>query len=171
MTMKKKSKRQQKRKSAGRSLRTSSNCISRAVPDVDTKISPNLTWVFPFLKKAKQKMPSLVLPRYIRSHRPSTTRVMRVLGNAYYDSRIIVVATHTQLTTLDKSGRLRINRLVRLPKSKILDTLAHEIAHLVYNDHGYEHEAFTKVIFRTFGIKEKCPHCKGAGKIDLESKP
>jgi predicted metal-dependent hydrolase len=116
-------------------------------------------------------MPNLVLPSRIRSFRPSRSRIMRVMGNAYFDNRTVVVATHTQQTYLNKKGRLRVKKVIRLPKPQILDTLAHEVAHFQYPDHGYEHEEFTRAIFKTFGLKEKCPYCKGLGKIQLEGKP
>lgn len=136
-----------------------------------TQFSPQLSWVFPYLRKAKEKMPNLVLPSRIRCFKPSRSRIMRVLGNAYFAGRIVVVATHTQQTYLNKKGQLRVKKVVRLPKAQVLDTLAHEIAHFQYPDHGYEHEEFTRAIFKTFGLKEKCPYCKGTGKIQLEGKP
>lgn len=145
-------------------------CVSRMVPEVQAQISPNLAWVYPYLKKAKQKMPNLILPKYVRSYKPATNRIMRVLGNAYYESRVIVIATHDQVTSLSKRGKLRVNKLVRIPKTKLLETLAHEVAHLKYEEHGYEHEEYTRVIFKTFGIKEKCPTCRGSGKIDIDCK-
>ena len=159
-----------KKKVGARALAKTAHA-SRYLTGVTVKVSPNLHWVFPFLRKAQQKMPNLRLPKYIRSYRPSHTRVMRVLGNAYFQSKVVVLATHTQTTYLDKKGRLKIGKVVRLPKSKILDTLAHEIAHLKYDDHGYEHDEYTRIIFKTFGLKERCPHCRGSGKIDTEPKP
>lgn len=135
-----------------------------------TKISPQLTWVYPYLLQAKFKMPNLVLPNRIRSHRPSMTRIMRVMGNAYVESKTIVIATHNQITYLDKKGDLKIKKLVQLSKAEMLDTLAHEVAHLTYPRHGYEHESFTRAIFRTFNLKEKCPHCRGTGKVPMDVK-
>jgi hypothetical protein len=127
--------------------------------------------MYPFLRKAKQKMPNLVLPRKIRSSRPTKSKIMRVLGNAYFGNRTVVIATHTQVTYLNRRGHLRVKKIVRLPKTRILDTLAHEIAHFHYSDHGYEHEEFTRSIFKTFGLKERCPYCKGTGKVQMEGKP
>lgn len=143
----------------------------RAELGIRTKISPKLGWMFPYLKKAKSKMPSLVLPRQIRPYKPIKSKIMRVLGNVYFANKMIVIATHTQQTYLNKKGKLRVKKVIRLPKSKMLDTLAHELAHFRYQDHGYEHEEYTRIIFRTFDLKEKCPHCKGSGKVDLEPKP
>lgn len=136
-----------------------------------TQFSPQLVWLHPYLRKALEKMPNLNLPSRVRSFKPSRSRIMRVLGNAYFATKIVVIATHTQQTYLTKMGHLRVRKVVRLPKAQILDTLAHEIAHFHYPDHGYEHEEFTRAIFKTFGLKEKCPHCKGTGKVQLEGKP
>jgi len=144
---------------------------SKAELVIRTKFSPHLAWTYPFLRKAKMKMPTLVLPNRIRSFRPTKTKIMRVLGNAYFADRTVVIATHTQLTYLNRKGQLKVKSIVRLPKNRILDTLAHEIAHFQYADHGYEHEEFTRSIFKTFGLKERCPHCKGTGKVQLEGKP
>lgn len=144
---------------------------SKAELVIKTKFSPHLVWMYPFVRKAKLKMPTLVLPNRIRSFRPTRTKIMRVMGNAYFADRTVVIATHTQLTYLNRKGQLKVKSIVRLPKAKILDTLAHEIAHFQYADHGYEHEEFTRSIFKTFGLKERCPHCKGTGKVQLEGKP
>lgn len=144
---------------------------SKAVAALKTQISPNLVWIYPYLRKAKQRMPNLSIPRRIRSTKPTKSRIMRILGNAYFGNRTVVISTHNQVTYLDRRGKLRVKRIVRLPKSQILDTLAHELAHFQYPDHGYEHEEFTRSIFRTFELKEKCPYCKGSGKRQLESKP
>ena len=137
---------------------------------IKTKFSPELTWLYTYLHKAKGKMPNLVLPNRIRSTKPSRTRIMRVLGNAYFANRMVVIATHNQVTYLNRRGELRVRKIVRLSKAHILDTLAHEIAHFHYPDHGYEHEEFTRAIFKTFGLKEKCPYCKGTGKVQMEGK-
>jgi hypothetical protein len=135
---------------------------------IKTKISPTLAWMYPYLRKAKLKMPNLLLPIRLRSFRPSTSRIMRVMGNVYLPPRTVVIATHTQNTYMNRRGMLKVKQVSRLPKAKILDTLAHEMAHLHYPDHGYEHEQFTRAIFKTFDLKEKCPHCKGTGKVQME---
>jgi excinuclease UvrABC ATPase subunit len=135
---------------------------------IKTKISPNLAWIYPYLRRAKLKMPNLVLPDRIRSTKPSKARIMRVMGNAYVHNKTIVIATHNQLTYMNKKGELKVRRITRMPKAKMLDTLAHEMAHLHYPKHGYEHEEFTRAIFKTFDLTEKCPQCKGSGKIPME---
>src|SRR5262249_33026520 len=128
-----------------------------------TQFSPNLTWMYAYLRRAKLKMPTLILPQKIRSFKPTRKKIMRVLGNAYFGNRTVVIATHTQVTYLNRKGDQKVKKIVRLPKARILDTLAHEIAHFHYEDHGYEHEEFTRSIFKTFGLKERCPYCKGTG--------
>ena len=154
--------------SSGKSKIRSPKPKSKPELVIKTKISPNLAWMYPYLRKAKLKMPTLSLPFRIRSYRPSTTRVMRVMGNAYVHNKTIVIATHNQSTYMNRYGELKIRKVVRLPKAKMLDTLAHEMAHLHYPTHGYEHEEFTRAIFKTFDLKEKCPHCKGSGKVQME---
>ena len=173
MTLAQHTKKRTKPGSSKRKATATKSIVKRSKPElvIRTEFSPTLTWMYPYLKKAKQKMPNLVLPKRIRSFKPSNSRIMRVMGNAYFANRTVVIATHTQHTYLSRRGELKISKVVRLPQSQILDTLAHEIAHFHYPDHGYEHEEFTRAIFKTFGLKEKCPHCKGSGKIQLEAKP
>lgn len=138
---------------------------------VKVKISPRLQWVLPYLKKAKAMMPSLILPTQIRSFKPTKNRIMRVLGNVYFETKIIVLATHTQQLYKTTRGNLKVKKIVAIPRTEILDTLAHELAHMIYPDHNYEHEEYTKTIFRTFGLTQKCPTCRGSGKVAVESKP
>lgn len=135
------------------------------------KVSPRLQWIGPYLKKAKAKMPGLILPTQIRSFKPTRKRIMRVLGNVYFESRVIVLFTHTQLTYKNKQGKTRVKKIVALPRPEILDTLAHELAHMKYPEHNYEHDEYTRTIFRTFDITQKCPTCKGSGRVPMESHP
>ena len=134
------------------------------------KTSPRLQWVLPYLKRAKARMPSLILPTQIRSFKPTKRKTMRVLGNIYFETKIIVLATHTQQTHSARGGRAK-KKIIALPKNEILDTLAHELAHMKYPDHDYEHEEYTGTIYKTFGLTQKCPRCKGTGRVSLASKP
>lgn len=134
------------------------------------KTSPRLHWVLPYLKRAKAKMPGLILPTQIRSFKPTKRKTMRVLGNIYFETRIIVLATHTQQTHAVRGGRAK-KKIISLPKNEILDTLAHELAHMKYPEHDYEHEEYTSTIYKTFGLTQKCPRCKGTGRVSLTSKP
>ncbi len=138
---------------------------------IRARISPKLSWMHPYLIKAKRKMPSLDLPKQLRPFKPTRKKIMRVFGNVYFEKKVISIATHTQVTYVNAKGQLRVKRIIRLPKARMLDTLAHELAHLRYPDHNYEHEEYTRMIFKTFDLKEKCPTCKGSGKIELECKP
>jgi hypothetical protein len=144
---------------------------SKPALEIRFRISPTLAWMHSYLKKAKTKMPSLLLPKQIRPFKPTKKKIMRVFGNIYFDKKLIVIATHTQVTYINKKGKLKVRRIIRLPKARMLDTLAHELAHLRYPDHNYEHDEYTRMIFKTFDLKEKCPTCKGSGKIELEAKP
>ncbi|MBI2340978.1 MAG: hypothetical protein HYU99_11540 [Deltaproteobacteria bacterium] len=138
---------------------------------IRVKVSPRLQWAIPYLKKAKARMPSLILPTQIRSFMPVRRKIMRVLGNVYFETRIIVLATHTQQTTTTKRGRIRVKKIVAIPRAEILDTLAHELAHMRYPEHNYEHDEYTRTIFKTFDMTQKCPTCKGTGRVQMESKP
>jgi len=135
------------------------------------KVSPRLQWVLPYIRKAKAKMTSLIMPTQVRSFKPTKTRIMRVLGNVYFETRIIVLATHTQQTYKTSRGKLKVKKIIAIPRTEILDTLAHEFAHMRYPDHNYEHEEYTRSIYKTFGLTQKCPHCKGSGRKPMESKP
>lgn len=168
----------QKAKVSYRSKRKSRKAVSTVVAkptmsetDLRVKISPRLQWVLPYLKKAKIKMPGLVVPSQIRSFKPTKSRIMRVYGNVYFETRIIVLATHTQQLYRNAKNELKVSKIISIPRHEILDTLAHELAHLHYPDHGYEHEEYTKVIFKTFGVTTKCTTCKGSGRVPMESKP
>lgn len=112
----------------------------------------------------------MLLPSQIRSFKPTKNRIMRVYGNTYFETRIIVLATHTQITEKNNRGKQRVKKIIALPRNEILDTLAHELAHLSYPEHNYEHEEYTRTIFKTFGLTQKCPTCRGCGKINLELK-
>lgn len=154
--------------SGKRSKKRSQKPRSKPELVIKTKISPILAWIYPYLHLAKRKMPNLPLPYRIRSYRPNPSRIMRVMGNAYVHNKTLIIATHTQKTYMNRYGELRVKRIIRLAKAKMLDTLAHELAHLQYPTHGYEHEQFTRAIFKTFDLKEKCPYCKGTGKVQME---
>ncbi len=130
---------------------------------ITTRISDNFKWIEKHLKRAKKHMPSLLLPRQIRSYRPPINREMRVLGTCAVETRVITLCTHRIMVT-SKSGRAR-RKHIPISKKEILMTLAHELAHLRYEFHNYEQESYARTIFQAFGIKELCPHCGGTGQI------
>ena len=132
------------------------------------RISNQLKWTEPYLRRAKDKMSSLELPKQIRPFKPSKNKILRVLGNLHFDTKTISLATHDQLLQKQKDGTYEVYRIVKISKQRILETLAHELAHLHYPDHGFEQDEFTKVIFRALKVKEVCPTCKGEGKVIAE---
>lgn len=138
---------------------------------IRVKVSPRLLWVLPYLKKAKTKMPTLILPTQIRSFKPTKKRIMRVYANVYFETKIVVISTHTQQTYRNSRGKITVRKIVPIPRTEILDTLAHEMAHMNYPEHNYEHEEYTRTIFKTFGLTQRCSTCRGSGRVFLESKP
>ena len=80
-------------------------------PALKIKTSPRLEWVLPYIRKAKAKMPGLVLPTQIRSFKPTKKRIMRVYANVYFETRIIVLATHTQQTVKTPRGKTKIKKI------------------------------------------------------------
>jgi hypothetical protein len=129
------------------------------------RISTPLHWTRPYIRRAIDKMPGLHLPTYVRSFKPTKTKLMRNLGNCYFDTKTLSIATHDQVLIKVKGNTYKVSRIVVLPRKKVLETIAHELAHLHYEDHGYEQDEFTKIIFKAFAFMEKCPICGGKGKV------
>ena len=128
-----------------------------------TRISAPLGWVTKYLLRARRQMPTMTMPRAIRSFKPDPRKQHRTLGNCCRADRTITLATHTTAMRIVKGKR----RPAQVPLShlEILQTLAHELSHLAYEKHGYEQEWYGRTIFHTFGLCEPCPHCGGKGKI------
>lgn len=126
-----------------------------------------LEWTRPYARNAIDKMPGLKLPTYIRSFRPAKNKIMRCLGNCYFETKTLSIATHDQVLIKVANNRYEVSRIMKLSQKKILETLAHEWAHLHYPDHNYEQEEFTKMILKAFGFTEKCPTCGGSGKVNV----
>lgn len=137
----------------------------RNIPPIrlTTKVSANLKWVERLLKRAKKHMPSLLMPRRIRSHQPSLYKEQRTLGTCAVEERTITLATHRVIMIQGKKRKRR--KRVALSQREVLMTLAHEMAHLRYGLHDYEQEAYGRTIFNAFGMKEKCPQCRGKGTV------
>lgn len=134
------------------------------------KVTRELHWVLPYLEKTHQILPRLQMPLAINSYRPSLKRRLRTLGSSYYDEGVINLVTHQQIFERRK-GHRAIKGLRRLSRYRILETLAHELAHLHVAEHNFEHAEMTRTIFRTFGLKRDCPHCLGSGRVELECNP
>ncbi len=90
---------------------------------------------------------------------------MRTLGNVYFDTRTVSLATHDQMLRKQADDTYLVYRITKLSKRRVLETLAHELAHLHYADHDFEQDEFTKMIFKAFRFKETCPICSGKGKV------
>lgn len=140
----------------------------RVKPKISTVISKNLLWIEKYLRRAKKKMPSLILPKYIRSYKPSLKKNLRSLGSCAKGERLITIATHNVIR-YKMNGKLKRKRIA-LSQKEILMTLAHEMAHLKYFQHSFEQEGYAEMLFRAFGVTEKCPMCRGTGKVPAKYK-
>ena len=136
------------------------------------RITKPLEWLERYLGRAKRKMPALMLPRRVLSYQPRLSARHRTWGSCSVRERTITLATH-RVDTVEKKvkgakGVERVKKekaLVALTHREILMTLAHELAHLEYPEHGYEQKWYALTIFNTFGLYDTCPHCDGKGKI------
>ncbi len=128
-----------------------------------TKISKPLAWIGKYLLRVQGQMPTMVMPRAIRSFKPHPSKEHRTLGNCCIEDRTITLATHSIKEKTVGTRKRRV--LVPLSRLEILQTLAHELSHLMYEMHGYEQEWYGRTIFNTFGLTEPCPHCDGKGRI------
>lgn len=128
-----------------------------------TKITKPLAWIAKYLIRVQKQMPTMVMPRAVRSFRPHPRKEHRTLGSCCREDRTITLATHTTGERIRGGRKLRVQ--VPLSRLEILQTFAHELSHLAYERHGYEQEWYGRTIFNTFGLKEACPHCQGKGQI------
>lgn len=132
------------------------------------KISPNLFWLERYLRKTKKKMPGLTMPLRIRSWKHTPRREQRVWGTCDQQTRTITLATHKIIMIRGKKRMKR--KAVALSRKEILQTFAHELGHLRYDDHTYEQECYSRAVFDTFGVKDRCPICGGTGRVPAEYK-
>ena len=129
------------------------------------RFSKQLKWLEHYLRRASDKMPTMELPRYVRPFKPPKNKILRTLGNAYFDTMTISLATHDQLLQKQPDNTYLVYRIVKLNKKRILETFAHELAHFRYPTHNYEQEEYTRAVFKAFEFKETCPLCGGIGKV------
>ncbi|HPQ81070.1 MAG TPA: hypothetical protein PLZ86_05035 [bacterium] len=128
-----------------------------------TRISTPLIWIAKYLLRAQKQMPTMTMPRAVRSFKPHPKKRHLTLGSCCKKERTITLATHTTAVRVVKKRR----KIVQVPLShlEILQTLAHELSHMAYEKHGYEQEWYGRTIFNTFGLVEPCPHCGGKGRM------
>jgi hypothetical protein len=136
---------------------------AKAPPPLRTKISKPLAWLGKYLQRVARQMPTMVMPRRIRSFQPHPQKEHRTLGSCSIHDRTINLATHSVIEKTVGGRKRRV--LVRLSRLAILQTFAHELSHLAYDSHGYEQEWYGRTIFNTFGLTEICPTCGGKGKV------
>lgn len=128
-----------------------------------TRISKQLLWIGKYLERVRRRMPTMTMPRVVRSFKPHPSKKHRTLGNCCLEDRTITLATHSTKEVVVDGKKKRV--IVPLTRLEILQTFAHELSHLAYDEHGYEQEWYGRTIFNTFGLKEPCPHCSGSGRI------
>jgi len=131
-------------------------------------ISPALSWLEHYLRKTKKKMPGLTMPLRIRSWKHTPRKEQRVWGTCDQSAKTITLATHKIIMVRGKKRMKR--KAVALSRKEVLQTFAHELAHLRYDDHTYEQVCYSRSIFDTFSVKDKCPLCNGKGKVPAEYK-
>jgi hypothetical protein len=136
---------------------------ARGAPRLKTRVSKPLAWLGKYLVRVARQMPTMVMPRQIRSFRPHPKKEHRTLGSCSIQERAITLATHSIKERTVHGRRRRV--LVPLSRLEILQTFAHELSHLGYERHGYEQEWYGRTIFNTFGLTEPCPNCGGKGRI------
>ncbi len=134
-------------------------------PVDSVRFSEQLKWLKPYLKRANDRMPGLDLPRHVRPFKPPKRKIMRTLGNVYFETKTISLATHDQLLQKQDDNTFVVYRIVKLSKKRVLETFAHELSHFLYPHHNYEQDEYTKTIFKAFEFKETCPTCQGTGKV------
>lgn len=124
-------------------------------------ISKPLRWVVPYLDKLRKNLPNIRMPKSIKTYTHSKSPKYGAMGvcTKYTKSISIAVSFH-------RAGHVGLFRLTgELDQTAVLDTLAHEIAHLHVWDHGPAHTGLTRAIFEAFEVGQQCPVCLGAGKV------
>lgn len=125
------------------------------------KISKCLQWLTPYLERLKKTLPDVREPKSIKSYTHPRKPKQGSMGLCCRTDKSITLAL-----SYHRAGYIGMYRAQGpLDKVALLDTLAHEIAHLHVWDHNPEHSGLTKAIFEAFGVGEECPTCLGAGRI------
>jgi hypothetical protein len=137
-------------------------------PKLRVAISKNLKWLEPYIRRSKKRMPTLVLPRRVRSYCPPLKKAHLSWGSCDFETRTVTICTHKIIVM--RGIKRSTKKLVALSDKEVLMTLAHEIAHLRYEKHGYEQESFARTIFHAMGVMDTCPLCNGKGDVLAEYK-
>lgn len=137
-------------------------------PKIHVAISKNLKWVEPYLRRAKKRMPTLLMPKRIRSYCPTLKKEHLSWGSCDMETRTITLCTHKIIVM--KGLKRSTKKQVALSEKEMLMTLAHEIAHLRYEKHGYEQESYGRIVFHAMGVTDTCPTCNGKGEVPAEYK-
>jgi hypothetical protein len=135
-------------------------------PKIRVAISKYLKWVEPYLRRAKKRMPMLILPRRIRSYLPPLKKEHLSWGSCDMVTRTITLSTHKIIVM--KGLKRSTKKQVALSDKEILMTLAHELAHFRYAKHGYEQESYGRIVFHAMGVTDVCPVCNGKGEVPAE---
>lgn len=136
------------------------------LPAIRVAVSKHLKWLEPYLRRAKKHMPTLMLPRRIRSYCPPLGKEHLSWGSCDKETRTITICTHKIIVM--KGFKRSTKKRVALSEKEILMTLAHELAHFRYEKHGYEQESYARTIFHAMGVVDTCPTCDGKGKVPAE---
>ncbi len=120
------------------------------------------------MRRAKKRMPTLLMPKRIRSYCPTLKKEHLSWGSCDMETRTITLCTHKIIVM--KGLKRSTKKQVALSEKEMLMTLAHEIAHLRYEKHGYEQESYGRIVFHAMGVTDTCPTCNGKGEVPAEYK-
>jgi hypothetical protein len=109
-------------------------------------------WLEPFFEDARNILPKSKMKRIraIRLLNPPSGYT-RTAGQLTYDmfDNSYTLFIHTGVRRLQKPGTKRFT-FVKFETSELLETFAHELAHLVYEDHTPSHNKLTYRLARRF---------------------
>lgn len=103
---------------------------------INIRVSPDLAWLFPYIARL-QKWDMLKKLAKIRSYRVPLGRYERTYGSITRHRGKFCISLCTKVQSLDKSCYLLSD------KGTILETLAHELAHIIEWEHTPKHFELT----------------------------
>lgn len=107
------------------------------------KLSKDLKFLMPFIESAKSLVP-LHKIKAIKSYKVNKKRISRTYG-ATMESRQRYIITLRSAHWVPRDKDYTVETL-----SMMLDTLAHELAHVKYFDHSYKHFKLQMLILLKF---------------------